>query len=89
LSDTIINGNLKLLQITYLDRKVDFFCLIFLLGHIVFATELMARLGYKPEDCSLQERTGSEANCITRNFVTELLAKYRSNRMMNSKYCTY
>jgi hypothetical protein len=38
LSDIIINEKLKLLQINYLARKVDF-CLIFLLGHIVLVTE--------------------------------------------------
>ena len=38
LSDIIINENLKLLQINYLARKVD--VLIYLLGHIVLATEL-------------------------------------------------
>jgi hypothetical protein len=43
LSDIIINENLKLLQLNYLARKVDVF-LIFLLGHIVLVTELMARL---------------------------------------------
>jgi hypothetical protein len=41
-SDIIINENLKLLQIHYLARKMD--VLIFLLGHIVLVTELMARL---------------------------------------------
>jgi hypothetical protein len=44
LSDIIINENLKVLQINYSARKVDVF-LIFLLGHIVLVTELMARLG--------------------------------------------
>jgi ABC-type nickel/cobalt efflux system permease component RcnA len=43
LSGIIINENLKLLQINYLARKVDF-CLIFLLGHIVLVTEPMAQL---------------------------------------------
>jgi hypothetical protein len=43
LSDIIINENLKLLQIIWLEKWM--FRLIFLLGHIVLATELMVRLG--------------------------------------------
>jgi hypothetical protein len=42
LSDIIANECLKLLQINYLARKVNVF-LIFLLGHIMLVTELMAR----------------------------------------------
>ena len=36
-----MNENLKLLQVNYLAQKVD--VLIFLLGHTVLVTELMAR----------------------------------------------
>ena len=47
MSDIIIDENLKLLQIYYLLRKVDFFfvCLIFLLGHLILVTELLASSG--------------------------------------------
>jgi hypothetical protein len=48
LNDIIINEKLKLLQINYLDQKVD---VLFnsLLGNIVLVTEPTARLGmYKP-----------------------------------------
>jgi hypothetical protein len=42
LSDTIVNENLKLLQINiWLEKWISF--LIFLLGHIVLVTEFMAR----------------------------------------------
>ena len=42
LSNIIINEKLKLFQINYLARKVN--VLIFLLGHIELARELMARM---------------------------------------------
>jgi hypothetical protein len=41
LSGIIVNEKLKLMQINYLARKVDFLK-IFLLGHMVLVTELMA-----------------------------------------------
>jgi len=41
----VMNENLKLLQINYVAHKVDvLFCSIFLLGHKILVTELMARL---------------------------------------------
>ena len=80
LSDIIINKNLKLLQINYFARKVDVLFNFSSRSHCTYG-----KTRYNPEDCSLQERTRSEANRISRSFVTELLAKYRFNRMMKSR----
>ena len=84
LSDIIVSKNIKLSQINYLARKVD---VLFSFPSRPYCTcnRTYGKTRYDPEDCSLQERTKSEANCTTRNFVTELLAKYRSNRMKKSR----